>query len=103
MVFFFFSIDAPTEMPKYKFPEAQSTVEPSETSNQSAGPNDPQDQDINRLRVNLFSRWGDDAARNADISIDRNERNRDSIVNYSTGDMSSEVEMLDSSTAHIEY
>ncbi|KOX67609.1 Cell division cycle protein 16 like protein [Melipona quadrifasciata] len=52
--------------------------------------------------VNLFSGWGEDSSKAEDNTSDKVERNsRDMVVNYSN-DISSEVEMLDSSTAHIE-
>lgn len=81
-------------MPKYKVPETQLA----ETSE----PTDSIDPEINKkLRVNLFSQWADDATKNIDNTADKSGHNN--IVNYSTSDVSSEVEMLDSSTAHIEY
>lgn len=62
------------------------------------------DQNIDKLRVNLFSGWGDDSGKGKDGTPDKLEQSQDlPIVNYSTNNTSSEVEMLDSSTAHIEY
>ena len=65
------------------------------------GSAESQDQNMDKLKVRLF--WGEDSAKTEDNSAERIERSRDSLVNYSSSDMSSEVEMLDSSTAHIEY
>ncbi|XP_063995452.1 cell division cycle protein 16 homolog [Diachasmimorpha longicaudata] len=97
-------LDAPAEMPKYKFSESRVTPQASESSdNQGAGPAGAQDQEINKLRVNLFSRWGEDSGKTDENTTDKSENRSHEVVNYSTGDMSSEVEMLDSSTAHIEY
>ena len=67
------------------------------------GSAESQDKNIDKLRVNLFSAWGEDSAKTEDNSSERIEQSRDSLVNYSSSDMSSEVEMLDPSTAHIEY
>lgn len=92
-------LDAPIEMPKYKQSEYQSTIEISDINEAI----DSQDPEINKLRVNLFSQWGDDAVKNADKSNNINQRNHNDIVNYSSGDITSEVEMIDSSTGNIEY
>lgn len=91
-------------MPKYKFPEIQQTPETSETTNNPppTATTDAQGQEIDKLRVNLFSRWGEDSGKTDENTAAKIERSQD-VVNYSTGDMDSEVEMLDSSTAHIEY
>lgn len=64
-------------------------------------------QDIDKLRVILFSNsWGENSGKMGKIREDSTsgklERQTRDAVNYSTGD-TSEVEMLDSSTAHIEY
>lgn len=62
----------------------------------------PANQDIDKLRVNLFSGWGEDSSKAEDNTSDKVDHNpREVVVNYSS-DISSEVEMLDSSTAHIE-
>lgn len=95
-------LGAPVDIPKYEYPatEHQETdnAEPLENANNVTGSGS---QDIDKLRVNLFSGWGEDSSKTEDTS-DKMERNpRDVVVNYST-DISSEVEMLDSSTAHIE-
>ncbi|XP_012271394.1 cell division cycle protein 16 homolog [Orussus abietinus] len=97
--------DAPREVPKYKFPDAGLQTEEAETGeNATAGPAVPQDQNIDKLRVNLFSGWGEDSGKGDENTSEKAEQSRESVVvNYSTNDMSSEVEMLDSSTAHIEY
>lgn len=98
----FFCTDAPQEVPKYKFPDARIAPGGGEPSKDSPGL--PQDPDMDTLRVNLFSGWGEDATKSDDEALAKADRARDRIVvNYSTSDMSSEVEMLDSSTAHIEY
>lgn len=94
--------DAPQEIPKYKFPETQIGVGGGETFKDTTGPS--QDPNMDGLRVNLFSGWGEDSVKSEDEASAKVERARDRVVvNYSTSDMSSEVEMLDSSTAHIEY
>lgn len=62
-------------------------------------------QNIDKLRVNLFSgSWGENSGKGeASTPAKLEQQTRDVlVVNYSNGD-SSEVEMLDSSTAHIEY
>jgi len=62
-------------------------------------------QNIDKLRVNLFSgSWGENSGKGEAGTPGKLEQpTRDVlVVNYSNGD-SSEVEMLDSSTAHIEY
>lgn len=90
-------------MPKYKFPEAPLTTEPTEsTDNSAAGTASAQEQEIEKLRVNLFSSWGDDNTAKSEENPPR-PTERPSDVNYSSGEMDSEIEMLDSSTAHIEY
>lgn len=66
------------------------------------------DQNIDKLRVNLFSgSWGENSGKGEASTLESSklteQQTRDVlVVNYSNGD-SSEVEMLDSSTAHIEY
>lgn len=92
--------DAPHEIPPYKFP---ATKFPTESSENPLSSTENQGQNMEKLRVNLFSAWGEDSAKVEDSSTVKIERSRDSLVNYSSSDMSSEVEMLDSSTAHIEY
>ncbi|KAG8037704.1 hypothetical protein G9C98_005915 [Cotesia typhae] len=95
--------DAPAEMPKYKFPEAPLTTEPTESTDNSAdGTASAQEQEIEKLRVNLFSSWGDDNTGKSEENPPR-PTERPSDVNYSSGEMDSEIEMLDSPTAHIEY
>lgn len=95
--------DAPTEMPKYKFPEVPLTTEPTETTeNSAAGTAGAPEQEMDKLRVNLFSSWGDDNTGKSEENAPR-QTERPNDVNYSSGEMDSEVEMLDSSTAHIEY
>lgn len=75
-------------------------MEPLENANNIT---EPGNQDIDKLRVNLFSGWGEDSSKAEDNTPDKVESNsRDVVVNYSS-DISSEVEMLDSSTTHIEY
>lgn len=92
-------------MPKYKFPEdrppAEGTAESGENS--TAGPAGSQSIDINKLRVNLFSRWGEESGKTEENTSDKGERSREVVVNYSTREMSPEYPMMDSSTAHIEY
>ncbi|XP_033226801.1 cell division cycle protein 16 homolog isoform X2 [Belonocnema kinseyi] len=90
--------DAPAETPKYQPVQKKAKEASEENPTGSAG---PQDENMDKLRVKLF--WGEDSAKTEDNSAERIERSRDSLVNYSSSDMSSEVEMLDSSTAHIEY
>lgn len=94
--------DAPTEIPKYKSEDSESRLE-----NSSNVGNNSSSQDIDKLRVILFSNsWGENSGKTGKIREDgtsgKIERQTRDVVNYSTGD-SSEVEMLDSSTAHIEY
>ncbi|XP_076296997.1 cell division cycle protein 16 [Lasioglossum baleicum] len=96
--------DAPVDIPKYKFPEVRlqdtETAEPLDRANSLT---ESGNQDIDKLRVNLFSGWGEESVKAEDSTADKEESNsRDVVVNYSS-DISSEVEMLDSSTAHIEY
>ncbi|XP_078037799.1 cell division cycle protein 16 isoform X1 [Augochlora pura] len=96
--------DARVDIPKYKFPEVRlqdtETTEALDTTNTIT---EPGNQDIDKLRVNLFSGWGEESVKAEDNAADKEESNsRDVVVNYSS-DISSEVEMLDSSTAHIEY
>ncbi|XP_011264725.2 cell division cycle protein 16 homolog [Camponotus floridanus] len=94
--------DAPTEIPKYKSEDSE--VRPENSSNMG---NSSNGQDIDKLRVILFSNsWGENSGKMGKIREDSTsgklERQTRDAVNYSTGD-TSEVEMLDSSTAHIEY
>ncbi|EFN62536.1 Cell division cycle protein 16-like protein [Camponotus floridanus] len=94
--------DAPTEIPKYKSEDSE--VRPENSSNMG---NSSNGQDIDKLRVILFSNsWGENSGKMGKIREDNTsgklERQTRDAVNYSTGD-TSEVEMLDSSTAHIEY
>lgn len=103
--------DAPTEIPKYKSEENETRLpEDSEVrlsvansaSNVGSSTSDP---NIDKLRVNLFSgSWGENSGKGeASTPGKLEQQTRDVlVVNYSNGD-SSEVEMLDSSTAHIEY
>lgn len=96
-------LDAPIDIPKYKYPankhQETDNTESAENANNITGSGS---QDIDKLRVNLFSGWGEDSSKADDNTSDKIERNtRDVVVNYSS-DISSEVEMLDSSTAHIE-
>lgn len=95
--------DAPTEIPKYKFPDVRLDAEVTEPLESTNNVTNSGDKDIDKLRVNLFSGWGEDSSKAEDNTSDKMERSRDVVVNYSTSDISSEVEMLDSSTAHIEY
>ncbi|XP_072759210.1 cell division cycle protein 16 homolog [Anoplolepis gracilipes] len=96
--------DAPTEIPKYKSEDSEvrnSLENSSNVGNSSSG------QDVDKLRVILFSNsWGENSGKMGKIREDgtpgKLERQTQDVVNYSTGD-TSEVEMLDSSTAHIEY
>ncbi|KAL6262574.1 hypothetical protein P5V15_005366 [Pogonomyrmex californicus] len=101
--------DAPTEIPKYKseneirLPE-ESTVRVSTEDTGNIG-SSSSGQNIDKLRVNLFSgSWGENSSKGEVSTPGKLEQQtRDVlVVNYSNGD-SSEVEMLDSSTAHIEY
>ncbi|XP_076672851.1 cell division cycle protein 16 [Andrena cerasifolii] len=96
--------DAPTDIPKYKFPEVRlQETESTETLENANNTTESGNQDIDKLRVNLFSGWGEDSSKVEDNIPDKMESNsQDVVVNYSS-DISSEVEMLDSSTAHIEY
>ncbi|XP_054003924.1 cell division cycle protein 16 homolog isoform X4 [Hylaeus anthracinus] len=96
--------DARIDIPKYKFPEARlQETEGTESLENTSNITEPGNQDIDKLRVNLFSGWGEDSSKAEDNTPDKVESNsRDVVVNYSS-DISSEVEMLDSSTAHIEY
>lgn len=97
-----FCTDAPQEIPKYKFPDPRIGAEGGEPSENPTDP--PQDSNMETLKVNLFSGWGEEAAKSEDEALAKLDRARERVVvNYSTSDMSSEVEMLDSSTAHIEY
>lgn len=96
-------LGAPADIPKYEYAANEhqeiDNAEPVENTNNIAGAGN---QDIDKLRVNLFSGWGEDSSKAEDNTSDKVERNsRDMVVNYSN-DISSEVEMLDSSTAHIE-
>ncbi|KAG7213440.1 hypothetical protein KM043_002718 [Ampulex compressa] len=72
--------DAPTEIPKYKFPDVRLDSEVPETLETT-----------------------NDSSKAEDTASEKIERGRDVVVNYSTSDMGSEVEMLDTSTAHMEY
>lgn len=94
--------DAPTEIPKYKTEDSEVRLE-----NSSNVGNSSNGQDIDKLRVILFSNsWGENSGKMGKIREDSTsgklEQQTRDAVNYSTGD-TSEVEMLDSSTAHIEY
>ncbi|KAL0122000.1 hypothetical protein PUN28_007059 [Cardiocondyla obscurior] len=100
--------NAPTEIPKYKSEENESRIpENNETGlsvenssnvgSSTSGPN------IDKLRVNLFSgSWGENSGSKGETNTPVKLEQQTLAVNYSNGD-SSEVEMLDSSTAHIEY
>ncbi|XP_071625719.1 cell division cycle protein 16 homolog [Temnothorax longispinosus] len=103
--------DAPTEIPKYKFEESEvrlsedSEVRLSVENSSNVGSSSTSGQNIDKLRVNLFSgSWGENSGKGEASTPGKLEQpTRDVlVVNYSNGD-SSEVEMLDSSTAHIEY
>ncbi|XP_020712123.2 cell division cycle protein 16 homolog isoform X2 [Athalia rosae] len=84
------------------YPDPRRTVEAGAPTENSVGPS--QDPKMELLRVNLFAEWGEDSAKSEEESLAKLERARDSVlVNYSTSDMSSEVEMLDSSSTHVEY
>lgn len=106
--------DAPTEIPKYKSEENEnrpyssvlsedneaklSVDNPSNVGSSSS----TSGQNIDKLRVNLFSgSWGENSGK-GEASTPVKLEQQTLVVNYSNGD-SSEVEMLDSSTAHIEY
>lgn len=95
--------DAPAEIPKYKSEESEVRLSTENTSN-VAGSSD--DQAVEKLRMNLFpGSWGENSSKTEEdgTTTPGKSQARDVlVVNYSTGD-SSEVEMLDSSTAHIEY
>lgn len=91
--------DAPTEIPKYKSPNSEVSLSVENSNN--VGTSD--DSNIDKLRVNLFSGWGENSSKGENNTSDKLERSQHvSLVNYSTSD-TSEVEMLDSSTTHIEY
>ncbi|XP_034935947.1 cell division cycle protein 16 homolog [Chelonus insularis] len=95
--------EAPSEMPKYKFSETHQPPEVSESS-ETPATGSAQEEDIDKLRVNLFSTWGEDSSKADENLSQKCDRSRD--VNFSPmspNEMDSEVEMLDSSTAHIEY
>ncbi|XP_011872087.1 PREDICTED: cell division cycle protein 16 homolog [Vollenhovia emeryi] len=101
--------DAPTEIPKYKSEENEARLsEDTEIRLSVEAPNvgsSTSGQSIDKLRVNLFSgSWGENSGKaEASTPGKLDQQTRDVlVVNYSNGD-SSEVEMLDSSTAHIEY
>ncbi|XP_077273220.1 cell division cycle protein 16 [Temnothorax americanus] len=103
--------DAPTEIPKYKSEESEvrlsedSEVRLSVENSSNMGSSSTSGQNIDKLRVNLFSgSWGENSGKGeASTPGKLEQQTRDAlVVNYSNGD-SSEVEMLDSSTAHIEY
>lgn len=96
--------DATTDVPKYKFPEVRhQETESAEPLENVDNINESANQDIDKLRVNLFSGWGEDSSKIEDNAADKGDTNSpDVVVNYSS-DISSEVEMLDSSAAHIEY
>lgn len=102
--------DAPTEIPKYKSEENKTRLsEDSEVrlsvENSNNMGSSSSGQNIDKLRVNLFSgNWGENSGKGeASTPGKLEQQTRDVlVVNYSNGD-SSEVEMLDSSTAHIEY
>lgn len=98
------------EIPKYKCkknevkPSEDSEVRPPEENSGNVG-SSSSGQNIDKLRVNLFSgSWGENSSKGETSTPGKLEQQtRDVlVVNYSNGD-SSEVEMLDSSTAHIEY
>ncbi|XP_043251365.1 cell division cycle protein 16 homolog [Colletes gigas] len=99
-----YPVDARVDIPKYKFPEVRlQEAEGSESLENTNHITEPGNQDIDKLRVNLFSGWGEDSSKVEDHTPDKVESSsRDVVVNYSS-DISSEVEMLDSSTAHTEY
>jgi len=90
------------EIPKYKSKSGEVRPPMQENSNNVASGSD--DQAVDKLRADLFSGgWGENSNKGEDNSGKLERQTRDVlVVNYSTGD-SSEVEMLDSSTAHIEY
>lgn len=94
--------DAPADVPTYKSRETtrQCTEMQSESMDNSKAEG-VSEQKIDKLRVNLFSGWGEESTTKTDDSS--MEKSKDLVINYSTNDMSSEVVMLDSSTAHIEY
>lgn len=104
--------DAPMEIPKYKSEENKTRLsEDSEVrlsvENPSNVGSSSSSQNIDKLRVNLFSgNWGENSGKaeaSTQVPGKLEQQTRDVlVVNYSNGD-SSEVEMLDSSTAHIEY
>lgn len=75
---------------------------PESVENTASGPATTQDQDMEKLRVNLFRTWGEDTGKTDENASTKTDRSKD-VVNYATGDMDTSVEMLDSSAAHIEY
>ncbi|XP_012220370.1 cell division cycle protein 16 homolog [Linepithema humile] len=102
--------DAPTEIPKYSKSQGNETklVEDNEVqltmeSSNTVCPSSDS-QNIDKLRTNLFSgSWGENSSKGENSTPKLEQQTRDVlVVNYSTSD-TSEVEMLDSSTAHIEY
>lgn len=91
--------DAPAEIPKYKSPDGEAGL----SAENSTSVGTSSDQNVDKLRVNLFSGWRENSSKGEQSTPDKLERSRDVlVVNYSIND-TSEVEMLDSSTAHIEY
>ncbi|XP_058792330.1 cell division cycle protein 16 homolog [Phymastichus coffea] len=76
--------DCPLEIPSYPFPGSQRKREQS-TNNTSTS--EVEDQQMDNLKRNLFSGWGDSSAKNED---------------FSSNEMSSEIEMADSSNMKLE-
>ena len=72
-------LDTPLDIPRYNCPQIQ--VKTEKTIDNKSIATDNQDQQIDKLRVNLFSGWGENSMENEEISSNQ----------------SSEVEMLDSS------
>ncbi|XP_015514715.2 cell division cycle protein 16 homolog [Neodiprion lecontei] len=94
--------DAPQETPKYKFPGGAVNTGGGEPFQNLTGPS--QDPNMETLRVNLFSGWGEEGSKSEDEVLSKLDRTADRVVvNYSSSDMSSEVEMLDPSAVHIDY
>lgn len=78
-MFCIYLIDAPLDIPKYQSSESQKKADQSADNSTAT---EGQDQQIDKLRVNLFSGWGENSTKNEEFSIN---------------ELSSEVEMLDSS------
>ncbi|XP_054003923.1 cell division cycle protein 16 homolog isoform X3 [Hylaeus anthracinus] len=64
--------DARIDIPKYKFPEARlQETEGTESLENTSNITEPGNQDIDKLRVNLFSGWGEDSSKAEDNTPDK--------------------------------